>query len=78
VENETLFQISYDYHQKVDGKNWYTYSGNLVGRYCDVPIGYGPVGSPALFRAEELPEVIKVLTKQLGTTPVLHLHPRPW
>lgn len=71
-----MFYITYDYSTYYMGV-YRNYRGNYVGRDGNTPVGYGPVGPPSHFRAEELPQVIDVLTKQLGQVPTLHLHPQP-
>lgn len=77
-----MFLISYDYSvvNLIPGqsKTYTTYTNNLVGKDGKMPVGYGPVGPPALFFPEEIPTVVEVLTKQLGTVPTLHLHPQPY
>lgn len=69
-----LFMVKYDFSQKI-GEKWNTYSGNLVGRQDGKPVGYGPVGPPDYFRADEVPGIIRVLTEQLGTVPIITLIP---
>lgn len=85
-EGPMYFTISYDFSQKVPGHggrdDWRTYSNNQVGRTVNdegkrTPVGYGPVGPGSIFTLDELPEVARVLAEQLGTTPIMHLHPHP-
>lgn len=77
-----MFSISYDYSITLSlpgqDKRSFHYTNNLVGKDGRTPVGYGPVGPPALFFPEEIPTVVEVLTKQLGTVPTLHLHPQPY
>lgn len=69
-----MFIVTYDFSQLVGGK-WITYSGNRVGQYDGVPIGYGPIGPACPYRPEDIPEIVAVLTEQLATVPTIHMYP---
>ena len=76
-----MFEITYDftsvYTPREGDKIYSNFTGNQVGRFDKTPIGYGPNGPASAFTLEEIPLVMEILKKQLGTTPTLHIYPYP-
>lgn len=76
-----FFEITYDYtavYTPRGGNKIYShFTNNQVGREGRTPVGYGITGPSSQFTLEEIPLVMDILKKQLGTTPTLHIHPYP-
>lgn len=75
-----FFEIKFAYNtvyvSPMDGKKIYShFENNYVGREGRTPFGGGPCCKPSQFTLDELPEVVRILTEQMGSTPEITLLP---